>query len=99
MSGDYYFTPCGDGCASVATAPGGQAVALARLINGQWTMEGTWAIRCADGSPGPNEPYHDTWDPNTLEGTSTLMYNVPAAATRRGINRRISCNSGRRPDA
>lgn len=78
MSGDYYFTPCGDGCASVATAPGGQAVALARLINGQWTMEGTWAIRCADGSPGPNEPYHDTWDPNTLEGTSTLMYNVPA---------------------
>jgi hypothetical protein len=22
-SGDYYFTPCGDGCASVASTPGG----------------------------------------------------------------------------
>ena len=78
-SGDYYFTPCGDGCASVASTPGGPAVVHVRLVNSQWTMDGTWSVRCSDGTSGAKpEPYHDTWDPNTLAGTDTLTYSVPA---------------------
>lgn len=89
MSGDYYVTPCGDGCASIATTPGGPAIGQARVVDGQWTMDGSWPVRCADGSPGPREPYHDTWDPNTLEGTSTYIYNVPACGHPQGYSQTI----------
>ena len=38
-------------------------------------MDGTWSVRCPDSTLGANpEPYHDTWDPNTLAGTDTLTY-------------------------
>jgi hypothetical protein len=67
---DWYFTPCGDGCASVATTPGGPAFELARLLNGQWTLDWSSDAFCPDGSRVPGALFsHDTWDPNTLAGT------------------------------
>jgi hypothetical protein len=66
---DWYFTPCGDGCANASGSspiPGGQA----RLVNGQWTIDGPIVIRCPDGTSVPGvETAHYTWDPNTLVGT------------------------------
>jgi len=76
-SGDYYFTPCGDGCASVASTPGGPAVAQVRLVNKQWTMNGAWPVRCSDGTTSNPVPYHDTWDPKTLAGKDAITYSVP----------------------
>jgi hypothetical protein len=31
-----------------------------------------------------SEPYHDTWDPNTLAGTDALTYSVPACGNPAG---------------
>jgi hypothetical protein len=96
-SGDLYFTPCGDGCASAASTPGGPVVGQVRFVTGQWTMDGTWSVRCADGTLSAPEQYHDTWDPNTLAGTQThLPIASHPAANQRGINRSTSCSS-RRP--
>ena len=71
LTADWYFTPCGDGCASVAIGGTGAAPLQARLVNGQWTMDTTdSAARCPDGTQVPNaEAGHWTWDPNTLAGT------------------------------
>jgi len=67
---DWYFTPCGDGCASVAGTPGGQAFGQAQLVNGQWTMAITDNAQCADGTNVPNaNSAHYTWDPQTFAGT------------------------------
>ena len=76
---DFYFTPCGDGCAAAANTPGGPAT-QARLINGQWTLDtAKSAAVCADGSQVPDAvSNHLTWDPNTLAGTSQATINVPA---------------------
>jgi serine/threonine-protein kinase len=69
VTSDWYFTPCGDGCANASGSspiPGGQA----RLVNGQWTIDGPIVIRCPDGTSVPGvETAHYTWDPNTLVGT------------------------------
>jgi serine/threonine kinase PknH len=77
---DWYFTSCGDGCASVATTPGGQAWGQARLVNGQWTLPPiTSDIGCPDGSKFPNgSTGTSTWDPNTLTGKDQLTYTLPA---------------------
>jgi hypothetical protein len=76
---DWYFTPCGDGCASVATAPGGQPYAQARLVNGQWTEDETNNAVCSDGTVVPNAlSAHYTWDPNTLAGTSQNTHKLAA---------------------
>lgn len=84
-SGDYYFTPCGDGCASVSSTSGGPAVGQARLVDGQWTLDGTWAVSCPDGtSAGEPVAYHDTWDPNTLAGTDTLTSSASGCGNRAG---------------
>jgi len=66
---DWYFTPCGDGCASVANTSGGPAFAQARLLNGQWTLVWHSGAFCPEGSrvPGAYSSYA-TWDPNTLAG-------------------------------
>jgi hypothetical protein len=86
-SGDYYFTPCGDGCASVATTPGGPAVGQARLVDGQWTMDGTWSVSCSGGTPGADpQSYHDTWDPNTLAGTDVITTTGPACGSHQQTN-------------
>jgi len=69
VTSDWYVTPCGDGCASVALTPGGPS-GQAHLVNGQWTMDSTDSVQCDDGTNVPNATKaHYTWDPNTLAGT------------------------------
>jgi hypothetical protein len=78
---DWYFTPCGDGCASAAVGgPSHGPLGQARLVNGQWTLDsaGDWA--CPDGSHDVPDALslHFTWDPNTLAGTVQSTIKVPA---------------------
>jgi hypothetical protein len=77
---DWYATPCGDGCASLALTPGGPAISQAQLVDGQWTLESAiHTLNCPDGTVVPNAvSAHYTWDPNTLAGTVQLTSNVPA---------------------
>ena len=77
---DWYATPCGDGCASIADTPGGPEVSKARLVNGQWTLaSASHTLACPDGTVVPNAVSGQyTWDPNTLTGTDQLTYKVPA---------------------
>jgi hypothetical protein len=67
---DWYFTSCGDGCASVASTSGGQAFGQAQLRDGWWTLVWHSDAFCLSGSsvPGGLSSY-DTWDANTLAGT------------------------------
>jgi len=83
---DWYATPCGDGCASLASTPGGPAVSQARLVNGQWTLaSAVHTLSCPDGTVVPNavSAYY-MWDPNTLAGTVQVTYNVPACGNPAG---------------
>ncbi len=67
---DWYFTPCGDGCASLADSFG-VTLGQAHLVNGQWTMDGVnTGATCSDGSIAPpgSTSTHYIWDPNTLAG-------------------------------
>jgi hypothetical protein len=77
---DWYASPCGDGCASLAFTPGGPAISQARLVNGQWTLaSAVHALTCPDGTVVPNAvSAHYMWDPNTLAGTVEVTYDVPA---------------------
>jgi hypothetical protein len=70
---DWYFTPCGDGCADVSSpARGGSARAM--LVNGQWTIDSTDDVVCKDGTTeGYGAQAHYTWDPNTLAGTVQVI--------------------------
>jgi hypothetical protein len=85
-SDDWYATPCGDGCASIADTPGGPELTKARLVNGQWTLTSVLhTVACPDGTVVPNAVSgHYTWDPNTLAGTVQLTYNVPACGNPAG---------------
>jgi hypothetical protein len=66
----WYFSPCGDGCASAAREPGGQSLGQANLVNGQWVLDTTDGAECPDGTSVPDAiAAHRTWDPNTLAGT------------------------------
>jgi len=79
---DWYFTPCGDGCAIVAI-PGG--FSPARLVNGQWTMDATVDVQCTDGTVVARASRdHFTWDPNTLAGTTEVTDTVPACGNPAG---------------
>jgi hypothetical protein len=73
---DWYFTSCGQGCASVAATPGGPVFGQALLRNGQWTLFWSSDAVCPDGTsvPGALSSY-DTWDPNTLAGTDESALN------------------------
>jgi len=74
---DWYFTPCGDGCADVSGRSGLKGRAL--LVNGQWTMDITLASVCPDGTRVPNNvTARWTWDPNFLAGTDQIV-NTAAA--------------------
>ena len=77
---DWYATPCGDGCASLASTPGGPVLSQARLVNGQWTLDSAvHTLSCADGTVVPNAvSAHYMWDQNTLAGTVQVTYNVAA---------------------
>ena len=85
ITDDWYATPCGDGCASLASTPGGPAQSQARLVNGQWIVDTTGApLRCPDGSVVNAVSAHYTLDPNTLAGTVLLTYEVPACGNPAG---------------
>jgi hypothetical protein len=67
---NWYFTPCGDGCVSVAPK-GAKAFGQAHLVGGQWVLDVTGeTAMCEDGTQVPSAlSAHYTWDPNTLAGT------------------------------
>jgi hypothetical protein len=70
---DWYITPCGDGCAAVATTPTGQPWGQAHLANGQWSMESHDDADCVGGGTSTVRnalTSHITWDPVTLAGTN-----------------------------
>ena len=83
---DWYATPCGDGCVSLASTPGGPVLSQARLVNGQWTLDSAvHAVVCPDDTVVPDAvSAHYTWDPNTLAGTVQATYNVPACGNPAG---------------
>jgi hypothetical protein len=67
---DWYFSPCGDGCASAARTAGGQALGQANFVNGQWVLDTSDGAECPDGTSVPDAiAAHRAWDPNTLAGT------------------------------
>jgi hypothetical protein len=75
----WFFSPCGDGCASAARELGGQPLGQANLVNGQWVLDTTDGAECPDGTSVPDAiAAHRTWDPNTLAGTIQLSGNKPA---------------------
>jgi hypothetical protein len=84
VTSDWYVTPCGDGCASVAVTPGGPAQ-QAHLVNGQWTLDSTESVDCDNGTSVPNATTaHYTWDPNTLTGTIQTTDVLPACGQQPG---------------
>lgn len=83
---DWYFTPCGEGCASVANTPGAPAFGNARMVNGQWTLVWHSDAFCPGGSRVPDVYVsYATWDPITLEGKDDSGIATPI------------CGSGGRP--
>ena len=79
VTDDWYATPCGDGCASLANTPGGPALSQAWLVIGQWTMDTVDDTLCSDNSRVPDAiAAHYAWDPNTLAGTIQNTDNVSA---------------------
>ena len=85
ITNDWYFTPCGDGCASVVS--NGSPLGQTRLVNGQWVMDvDGYPAGCADGSTVPNAATaHWTWDPNTLAGTQQITDKVAVCGNPAGF--------------
>lgn len=85
---DWYFTPCGAGCASVANTPGGPGFGEARLFNGQWTLAWHSDAFCPSGTsvPGAYASYA-TWDPNTLSGKNESGITRPVCGSDKGLPR------------
>ena len=85
ITNDWYFTPCGDGCASIVS--NGSPLGQTRLVNGQWVMDvDGYPAGCADGSTVPNAATaHFTWDPNTLAGTQQITDKVPVCGNPAGF--------------
>jgi hypothetical protein len=83
---DWYFSPCGDGCASAAHVLGGPTLGQAQLLaNGQWTLNTTDDIDCADGTHISDAlAAHRTWDPNSLAGTVQTTEDVSACGVPAG---------------
>jgi hypothetical protein len=78
LTSDWYVTPCGDGCISVALGHPDQAAGEAHLVDGQWTMDTVETVGCVDGSSVPNAiSIHRAWDPVTLAGTIQTTNTVP----------------------
>jgi hypothetical protein len=67
---DWFFTPCGDGCESVARK-GQKPFGQAKLVGGQWVLDVSGeTATCPDNTQVPNAlSAHYTWDPSTLAGT------------------------------
>jgi hypothetical protein len=86
VTNDWYFSPCGDGCASAARTPGGPPLGQAHLVNGQWVLDTTDGADCPDGTNVPNAiAAHRTWDPNTLAGTVQTTGLQPACGNPVGV--------------
>ena len=87
---DWYFTPCGDGCASVAIGhPATSPPLEARLVNGQWTMDNkNDSGRCPDGSFTSAGIFasHITWDPRTLTGKVQQTLTQPGCGVEGGTD-------------
>ncbi|MBV8861683.1 MAG: toll/interleukin-1 receptor domain-containing protein [Mycobacterium sp.] len=96
---DWYFTPCGDGCAMASHTPSGTTRFQVRLVNGQWRMEtGPDQINCTDGTKVPSAlSVVETWDPNTLAGTVQETYQVPACGHPAGTQETINIQLRRAP--
>jgi hypothetical protein len=76
---DWNFTPCGDGCASIADL--GQA----NLVKGQWQLDGSGGVTCEQGGDTPNAiGYHYSWDPDTLAGTVKITNNEAVCGNPKG---------------
>lgn len=89
-SSDWYFTPCGDGCASVSGTPGGPPFGEARMFDGQWTLAWHSDAFCPSGTrvPGAYASYA-TWDPNTLTGKNESGITKPICGSDKGLPRVI----------
>ncbi|RUP05051.1 MAG: hypothetical protein EKK34_11990 [Mycobacterium sp.] len=85
---DWYFTPCGAGCASVANAPGGPGFGEARIFDGQWTLAWHSDAFCPSGTrvPGAYASYA-TWDPGTLAGKNESGITRPVCGSDKGLPR------------
>jgi hypothetical protein len=76
---DWFITPCGDGCASI------KDVGQAKLVNGQWTLDGKRGVSCEEGGDVKGAiSVHYSWDPNTLDGTVQITNNVKACGNPKG---------------
>ena len=75
---DWYISPCGDGCASVAHK-GAKAFGQAKVVGGQWTLDVTGeTAMCPDGTQVPSAlSAHYTWDPKTLAGSVQTTADAP----------------------
>lgn len=74
---NWYFTPCGDGCADMSSPAAGVS-GRAMLVDGQWTLDSTEDIVCKGGvTEGNAASAHYTWDANTLTGTVQVDQRQP----------------------
>ncbi|OBI81071.1 hypothetical protein A9X00_09735 [Mycobacterium sp. 1245805.9] len=72
---NWYFTPCGDGCADMSSPATGLS-GRAMLVDGQWTIDSTEDIVCKGGvTEGNAANAHYMWDANTLTGTVQVVQN------------------------
>ncbi|MGA8328540.1 MAG: hypothetical protein WB777_04535 [Mycobacterium sp.] len=79
INSDWYFAPCGDGCADIGH------LGEAHLVNGQWTLDGHGGVSCEQGGDIPKAiHYVYTWDPNSLDGTVQITNNVDACGNKAG---------------
>lgn len=84
---DWYFTPCGDGCAQVAIGHSGSAPLQAHLVDGRWVLENNKdSGRCPDGSTPSNGTFASrmVWDPTTLGGTVQQTLTQPGCGVAAG---------------
>ncbi|OBI70516.1 hypothetical protein [Mycobacterium sp. E796] len=74
---NWYFTPCGDGCADMSSPAAGVS-GRAMLMDGQWTLDSTEDIVCRGGvTEGDAASAHYAWDANTLTGTVQVIQRQP----------------------
>jgi hypothetical protein len=91
VSNHWYFSPCGDGCASASHTLGGPPVGQAHLVNGQWVLDTTDAAECPDGTIVPDAiSGHRTWDPNTLAETIQTTSTLPACGNPAGLTHTVN---------
>ena len=74
---DWYFTPCGDGCESVARK-GVKAFAQAHLVGGQWILDVT-----GEAAMCPDNPRFPMLSPRTSRGTQAPGRHSAASPTPR----------------